>query len=315
MESVESKRRSEEAEQINYSQQSRSAEKGPETRHAETNEALVARIKAGEPELMGQLWEQCKRLLWALMRREISGKTERLAQAGVTVEDLEQEVYFALHEAVKAYDPADGYLFTSYLKYPVRKAVFNAIGLRTQRTAHEPLAKAISLDQPLSDDDAGSGTRLELLADPASADLFDQIEKDDYTRHLHDDMELAISELTERKRRVIRGIFYDYKTMEQIAVEEGVSVECIRQNKDDSLHTMSRSEWLKAYRADIIQSYSLHSGYQNFKNHGYTSGVERAALKLVELDEREAEKRRIYQETMDRLRALRNREGMGQVSR
>ena len=128
-------------------------------------------------------------------------------------------------------------------------------------------------------------------------------------------MELAISELTERKRRVIRGIFYDYKTMEQIAVEEGVSVECIRQNKDDSLHTMSRSEWLKAYRADIIQSYSLHSGYQNFKNHGYTSGVERAALKLVELDEREAEKRRIYQETMDRLRALRNREGMGQVSR
>ena len=67
---------------------------------------------------------------------------------------------------------------------------------------------------------------------------------------------------------------------------------------------MSRSEWLKAYRADIIQSYSLHSGYQNFKNHGYTSGVERAALKLVELDEREAEKRRIYQETMDRLRAV-----------
>ena len=118
--------------------------------------------------------------------------------------------------------------------------MFNAIGLRTKRTAHEPLAEAISLDQPLSDDDARSGTRLELLADPASADLFDQIEKDDYTRHLHDDMELAISELTERKRRVIRGIFYDYKTMEQIAVEEGVSVECIRQNKDDSLHTMSR---------------------------------------------------------------------------
>ena len=130
MESVESKRRSEEAEQINYSQQSRSAEKGPETRHAETNEALVARIKAGEPELMGQLWEQCKRLLWVLMRREISGKTERLAQAGVTVEDLKQEVYFALCEAVKAYDPADGYLFTSYLKYPVHNAVFNAIGLR-----------------------------------------------------------------------------------------------------------------------------------------------------------------------------------------
>ena len=89
-----------------------------------TNEELAVQIQAGEREQLPELWEQVHRLLALMFRRLLSQSPDnhtRAVSAGITLEDLEQEGYFALLEAVDAYDPTSGYKFTAYLKYPVMK--------------------------------------------------------------------------------------------------------------------------------------------------------------------------------------------------
>ena len=74
------------------------------------NEQLVPRIQAGdnEAENMLQLWKQNKGFIAMIARRY---------SAGAEMEDLEQEGYIALCEAVQHYDPTRGLSFISYAAF------------------------------------------------------------------------------------------------------------------------------------------------------------------------------------------------------
>ncbi len=78
------------------------------------NEQLVVRIVAGdnEAENMLQLWRQNRGFI-AMMARRYS--------AGAEMEDLEQEGYIALCEAVRHYDPNRGASFISYAAFWIRR--------------------------------------------------------------------------------------------------------------------------------------------------------------------------------------------------
>ena len=78
------------------------------------NEQLVVRIMAGdnEAENMLQLWKQNKGFI-AMMARRYS--------AGAEIEDLEQEGYIALCEAVRHYDPDRGMSFISYAAFWIKR--------------------------------------------------------------------------------------------------------------------------------------------------------------------------------------------------
>lgn len=78
------------------------------------NEQLVARIQAGdnEAENMLQLWRQNKAFIAMLARRY---------SAGAEMEDLEQEGYIALCEAVQHYDPERGMSFISYAAFWIKR--------------------------------------------------------------------------------------------------------------------------------------------------------------------------------------------------
>lgn len=79
-----------------------------------TNECIVAAIQAGdnEAENMLQLWQQNKGFI-AMMARRYS--------AGAEMEDLEQEGYIALCEAVQHYDPGRGMSFISYAAFWIKR--------------------------------------------------------------------------------------------------------------------------------------------------------------------------------------------------
>ena len=79
-----------------------------------TNECIVAAVQAGdnEAENMLQLWKQNKGFI-AMMARRYS--------AGAEIEDLEQEGYIALCEAVQHYDPARGMSFISYAAFWIKR--------------------------------------------------------------------------------------------------------------------------------------------------------------------------------------------------
>lgn len=79
-----------------------------------TNECIVAAIQAGdnEAENMLELWHQNKGFI-AMMARRYS--------AGAEIEDLEQEGYIALCEAVQHYDPTRGMSFISYAAFWIKR--------------------------------------------------------------------------------------------------------------------------------------------------------------------------------------------------
>ena len=78
------------------------------------NEQLVARIQSGdnEAENMFQLWKQNKGFIAMIARRY---------SAGAEMEDLEQEGYIALCEAVQHYSPDRGASFISYAAFWIKR--------------------------------------------------------------------------------------------------------------------------------------------------------------------------------------------------
>ena len=79
-----------------------------------TNECIVAAVQArdNEAENMLELWQQNKGFI-AMMARRYS--------AGAEMEDLEQEGYIALCEAVQHYDPTRGMSFISYAAFWIKR--------------------------------------------------------------------------------------------------------------------------------------------------------------------------------------------------
>lgn len=79
-----------------------------------TNECIVAAVQAGvnEAENMLQLWKQNKGFIATIARKY---------SAGAEMEDLEQEGYIALCEAVWNYDPARGMSFISYAAFYIKR--------------------------------------------------------------------------------------------------------------------------------------------------------------------------------------------------
>lgn len=79
-----------------------------------TNEQLVLRIKAGENigQNMAQLYEQVKRDIHATALR---------CRGYADIDDLDQEGYLALYDAVDGYDPTVGCLFLTYARYWMRQ--------------------------------------------------------------------------------------------------------------------------------------------------------------------------------------------------
>lgn len=85
-----------------------------------TNEQLVVRIKAKEDieNNMLQLWEQCKRFI-SMIAKRYQGLAE--------LEDLEQEGYMALYDAIDGFDIDYGYKFLTYAEYYIKQRMVRYI--------------------------------------------------------------------------------------------------------------------------------------------------------------------------------------------
>ena len=260
-----------------------------------TNEELAQRIKAGEKDLIGKLWEQTERLLRFMIDREliVADKAERAEAAGVTLEDLLQEGYFALLQAVEAYDPETGFSFTAFLKWPVKNVVNRAIGIKTKKDREDPLSSAYDLDAPISE--GSDETFSDFTADPS--DPIEEVTDRLFREKLHEDLERSLAELPDREAEVIRARYYDDQTIAEIAHRKGVCRQRVYEIEQEALEALRMKEELQAYRDEIITRYAYKGGFQRWKNTGESS-VEAAALKLAEIDERAAK--------LDRWAALRS---------
>jgi len=85
-----------------------------------TNEELVVRIKAGidVAENMLALWQQCRRFIHILARHY---------QGNAEIEDLEQEGYLALYDAIDGFDVEMGFKFLTYAEHRIRQRMMRYI--------------------------------------------------------------------------------------------------------------------------------------------------------------------------------------------
>lgn len=256
-----------------------------------SNEELAIKIQAGELDYLPELWEQTRKLIRAsykrLMRRCGSSQQQFMSYS-VSLDDLEQDGYFALLEAVDAYKPESGYKFNSYLRYPIMNHFFTAIGLRTAKGRNDPLSAAISLDKPIAGED-GELTLADAIADENSLTAFENILDDVHREQLHNVLEYCLSRLEPQQEKAIRAKYYNNKTLEQIADEMGCSLEWARQTINKGLRKLRHptcTRLLKPFVMDTEEPISnrdinlYRTGLQAFRN-SRVSPVERA-VELLE---------------------------------
>lgn len=227
-----------------------------------TNEALAALAAAGNSFALGQLWEINKGLLHRLFWQWYSKNKAVADAAGLTLEDFDQESFFAVQRAAQHHDPSKG-SFTSLLPYYVLSQIRHAVcgehcksietdnGKRVQVSAN-PLNECSSLDAPLDADDAGSSTKGETIEDPAATQAFQTAEDNLYTEELHNALEEALSHLAAKQADVVRRHYFEGQTLKEISQEDGTTLNAARNREQAAFIALSRNLKLQRWRDDVI---------------------------------------------------------------
>jgi RNA polymerase sigma factor (sigma-70 family) len=225
-----------------------------------TNEELCLRIRQGEPQLLPQLWEQQESLIYWRAYRYYNSRRGVCDASGVTVEDLKQEGFFAVTDAVKAYDPDTGYKFTAYLNFPLKNR-FKAVTGVKEHSRVEPLNRCTSLDAPLSEDNDAS--LADTVPDENAVRPFEAVEDNIVNDQLKAVFEDCLSSLPETERRVLRLRYYQNLSQTAAGAVLGISNDRVRDLQNKALRTLRRSAYYKRIKAaaelDIIETVSYNA--------------------------------------------------------
>lgn len=183
-----------------------------------TNEELAARIQSGEVELIPTLWRQVERFVWSRASRVMTAIETR---ADLDTADLYQCGFFALLNAVDGFDPERG-SFVSYLALCLKTEFADATGIRGRK---EPCVHAVSLSQPIGEDE--DGELGDLTEDPTGGAALAAVDRKVWREQLHAALEAVLSELPDYQAGLLRRRFYDGATLEAIAGETGKPLQTI----------------------------------------------------------------------------------------
>lgn len=196
-----------------------------------TNEELWAAGKLPE------LWEAVKRLLYQLAwKYYLHRGNEACARHGVTLEDLQQECYFAFLDAVRAYKPEKGFRFTSYLSRHAKNRFRICMGL----IRSTPLSCASSLNAPIGED--GETESGDLLPDEQAEAELKAVDNATEQEYFREHLEAALADLAPIQAAVIRGKYYRRQTNKQIAETLHITPEEVCRLEAASLRSLRKNK-------------------------------------------------------------------------
>lgn len=266
-----------------------------------TNEQLAELIgQGGNEELLPLLWEKMRKLYIQWSGKYYTAHKNRCELCGVSADDLRQEAYLSMLEAVKAYnsrpDEHKDSLFTSYCLYPFNNHAAELIGVRTTRERNEALnITHSSLDEPLDYGDGDTSATIgDIIPDQEAEKPFRDIEQEDYCRTVR---ELVAAVLDEKPREhdVIKRRYYDNETLSTIAADMGVSGERVRQLEKVALRRLRKSPEFMSF-AEI--NFYRHVSFNHFCR-THKSAVE-------EIAEKREKERKAIELMIEKLLAERN---------
>lgn len=251
----------------------------PLDQRQELNTMLAQLARQGNSAALAQLWEINRPVIRTMFWRWYSRNQGVAESAGVTLEDLDQESYFAVKEAAEYHNPEKGAFLTAlqyFVQHRIRKAILQGRGRyvvtedgRRVRISAEPLDSAQSLDEPVPWDDAGEVTRADVTPDPAAAQAFEDAERNSYRQELRAVLDKALSLLPDRQRNVIAWRFYEGLTLQQAAALDGVTKERIRAIEDAALRALRQNQELRRfYGKDLLSRAYQGTGFGAWKSGG-----------------------------------------------
>lgn len=257
----------------------------------EANAVLAALAASGNAFALGQLWEINKGLLRSMFWKWYPAHKGLADAHGLTADDFEQEGYFAVQYAAQTYDPGKGFAFSTWLQQAMRRQIGQSLsnghrrritGLdgKTITTSADPLNHCTSLDVPLDTEDDGSATLGELQPDPAAAGELQAAEDRIFHEQLHDAVEEALSKLTEREVLVIRGQYYQDKSVRQICEETGLTRGQAANARRSAFGKLRRNPRLLRWHDEVIQTHAWRG--TGFEAWAYGGSVEEKTVEYLE---------------------------------
>lgn len=267
----------------------------PLDQRQELNNMLAQLARQGNSAALTQLWEINRPVIRTMFWRWYSRNQGVAESAGVTLEDFDQEGYFAVKEAAEYHNPEKGAFLTAlqyFVQHRIQKAILQGRGRyvvtedgRRVRVSAEPLDSAQSLDEPVPWDDDGEVTRADVTPDPAAAQAFEDAERNSYRQELRAVLDKALSLLPDRQRNVIAWRFYEGLTLQQAAALDGVTKERIRAIEDAALRALRQNQELRRfYGEDLLSRAYQGTGFGAWKSGG--SVQERLVERLEEKERR-----------------------------
>ncbi|RKJ38170.1 sigma-70 family RNA polymerase sigma factor [Acutalibacter sp. 1XD8-33] len=231
-----------------------------------SNEELAVLAQQGDREAIAGLWEQVKRLLYQLARRFYRRYgVECCSQRGVTMEDLEQECYLALLDAVRAYKPAGGWRFTTYLTRAPESRFKAAMGLRKCN----PLDIADSMNAPALDDGEHPVEAGDLIPDPQAAGELEAIDITAEREYHHAELEAGLAALEPLQEAGLRGRYYQGKTLRETAEGLSVTLSDVRREVSKGLQALRADERIQRLGDEYIAGNAYkHTSFSAWKYGG-----------------------------------------------
>ena len=220
-----------------------------------TNEEMANAAQTGSRAALSQLWEAVRPLLFSLAWKfyQKQGK-ERCSSHGVTLEDLQQEAFFALYDAVQAYKPEKGYQLTTYLHYATENRFRACMGIQGKADA---LNHADRLERPIPGDEEGREQGETLPDEQAERELLNVDEKAEQA-HFHNVLEQALGELSVVQSAVLRHRFTQQHTRQQTAEALHITAEAVRREEARALQFLRGKPTVLHLREEVLETAAYH---------------------------------------------------------
>lgn len=220
-----------------------------------TNEQLTLDIQNGNRAALSQLWEAVRPLLFSLAWKFYTrqGK-ERCSTHGVTLEDLQQETFFALCDAVQAYKPEKGYQLTTYLSRATENRFRACMGIQGKADA---LNHADRLEQPIPGDEEGREQGDTLPDEEAEAALL-AVDDTAQREHFHNVLEQALGELSVVQSAVVRHRFTQRHTRMETALALHITPQEVRREEARALQLLREKPAVLCLRDEILETAAYH---------------------------------------------------------
>ena len=219
-----------------------------------TNEQLTLDIQNGNRAALTELWGAVRPLLlsmaWKFYQKQ--GK-ERCSSHGVTLEDLQQEAFFALYDAVQAYKPEKGYQFTTDLSRATENRVRACMGIRGKR---DPLNAADRLEQPLpGEEERQQG---DTIPDEQAQAALEAVDDAAQQEQLQAVLGEALEALPAPQGDVLRLRFLGQRTRQQTADALSLTLADVRREEQKALVQLRGRPAVRLLGADFLEGAAYH---------------------------------------------------------